>query len=82
MYINFFVLASLSSTIQHAVPPEFDGKWKTEYLNTRLSLPILLCGAQSETEIIKHPLSLIFHTFPKKNIKIFFKAQYCMCETL
>ena len=33
---------ALSSATQHAMPPELDGKWGTECLNTRFPLPTLL----------------------------------------
>ena len=46
---HFFALVSrqsavLSSATQLAMPPEFGGKWRTECLNTRFSLPTLLCA--------------------------------------
>ena len=37
---------------KHAMPPEFRGKWRTECLNTRFPLPILLCGIQCEADLI------------------------------
>ena len=42
--------AALSSATQHAMPPEFSAKWRTQSLNTRFPLPTwLLCiGIQSE----------------------------------
>ena len=46
--------------------PDFSGKWETEYLNTRLPLPTLLCACEDE----------------KKNIQITGVAQqytYCEC---
>ena len=59
IYINIFISsvwcrgesAALSSATQHAMPPEIDGKWGTEYLNTRfpLSNPAV-CGIHSEAE--------------------------------
>ena len=30
--------------IQHAIPPEFGGKWGAECLNTRFPLPTMLCA--------------------------------------
>ena len=52
LYFHFFALvsrhsAALSSTSQHAMPPEFGGKWGTECLNTRFPLPTLLCAGYS-----------------------------------
>ena len=54
--LNLFVLvsrqkAALSSVIQHIMPPEFDGKWETECLNTRFPLSTLLC-AESSLQLI------------------------------
>ena len=39
--------AALSSATQQAMPPEFGGKWGTEYLKTRFPLPTLLCAGYS-----------------------------------
>ena len=39
--------AALSSATQHAMPPEFGGKWETECLNTRFPRPTLLCAGYS-----------------------------------
>ena len=39
--------AALSSATQHAILPKFGGKWETEYFNTRLPLPTLLCEGYS-----------------------------------
>ena len=39
--------AALSSATQHAMPPEFGGKWEIEYLITRFPLPTLLCAGYS-----------------------------------
>ena len=52
LYIRFFTLvskqsAALTSATQHAMPPEFGGKWATECLNTRFTLPTLLCAGYS-----------------------------------
>ena len=49
LYLYFFALvsrqkAALSSATQHAMSPEFVGKWGTEWLNTRFPLPTLLCA--------------------------------------
>ena len=49
LYFHFFALlsgqsAALSSATQHAMPPELDGKWKTECLSTRFPLLTLLCA--------------------------------------
>ena len=44
--------AALSSATQHAMPPEIDGKWGTEYHNTRFLLPTLLSAGYSEIYII------------------------------
>ena len=38
---------ALSSATQHAMPPEFGRKWETECLNTRFTLPTLLCAGYS-----------------------------------
>ena len=38
--------AALSSATQHAMPPEFGGKWGTQGLNTRFTLPTLLCAGK------------------------------------
>ena len=35
--------AALSSTTEHAIPPEFGGKWGTNCLSTMFPLPTLLC---------------------------------------
>ena len=39
--------AVLNSATQHAMPPECDGKWGAECLNTRFYLPTLLCAGYS-----------------------------------
>ena len=39
--------AALSSVTQHAMPPEFEGKWETECLNTGFPLPTMLCAGYS-----------------------------------
>ena len=39
--------AALSSATQHAMPPEFSGKWGTEVLNTMIPLPTQPCGGYS-----------------------------------
>ena len=49
LYFHFFALVSrtstaLSSATQHAMPPEFGGKWGTECLITRFRLPTLQCA--------------------------------------
>ena len=36
--------AALSSASQHAMPPEFGGKWETKCPNTTFLLPTLLCA--------------------------------------
>ena len=51
-YFHFFDLVSrlseaLSSTTQHAVPPEIGRKWETECLNTRFPMPTLLYAGYS-----------------------------------
>ena len=51
-YFHFFALvsrlsAALSSASQYAMPPEFGRKWGTHCLNTRFSLPTLLCAGYS-----------------------------------
>ena len=38
---------------QHAMPPEFDEKWGTYCLNTKLPLPNLLCAGYNVKLIIK-----------------------------
>ena len=57
LYFHFFALvsrlnAALSSATQHAMPPEFGRKWLTEYLNTRIPLPTLLCARYEREEAI------------------------------
>ena len=52
LYFHLFALvsrlsAALSSATQHAMPPEFGGKWGTKCLNTRFPLHILLCAGYS-----------------------------------
>ena len=56
LYLNlnfhFFTLmlrpsAALSSATQHAKALDFGGKWETECLNTRISLPTMLCAGYS-----------------------------------
>ena len=47
LYFHFFPLvsrlsAALSSATQHAMPPEFGRKWRTECLNIKFPLPTLL----------------------------------------
>ena len=37
-------IAALNYTTQHTKPPEFGGKWGTEYLNIQLPLLTLLCA--------------------------------------
>ena len=39
--------AALNSASQLAMPPKFVGKWGTECLNSRFSLPTLLCAGNS-----------------------------------
>ena len=39
--------AVLNSAAQHTTPPQLGGKWGTECLNTRFSLPTLLCAGYS-----------------------------------
>ena len=59
LYFHFFTLvsrqsAALSSATQHAMPPEFGRKWRTECLNIRfpLSLAYLsVCGIQREADL-------------------------------
>ena len=41
-----------SSATEYTMPPELGGKWATEYLNTRLPLPTLLCAGYSVKLII------------------------------
>ena len=41
--------AALSSTTQHAMPTEFDGKWAKEYINIRIPLPTLLLAGNRMT---------------------------------
>ena len=48
--------AALSSTIQHAWPPELGEKWETECLNTKIPLPAV-CMIQRETAFALH----LFH---------------------
>ena len=51
IYIYIFITSlwcrgesvALSSAIHHAMPPKIGGKWGTECLDTRSSLPTLLC---------------------------------------
>ena len=52
LYFHFFALVSrqnaeLSSAIQHVMPTELGGKWKTECLKTRFPLPTLLYAGYS-----------------------------------
>ena len=56
LYLYFFALvprqrATLSSVIQHAIPPKFGGKWGTECFNTRFPMPTLLCAGQREADL-------------------------------
>ena len=49
LYFHFFALvwrlsAALSSATQHAMSAEFGRKWGTECVNTRFSLPTMLCA--------------------------------------
>ena len=37
----------MSSTTQHTMPPEFDGRWGTMCLNTEFPLPTMLCAGYS-----------------------------------
>ena len=65
LYFHFFALvsrlsAAFSSATQHAMPPEFGRKWETECLNTRFSLPTMLCVGYS---MIKKRCVLVV-TFP------------------
>ena len=39
--------AALSPAAQHAMSREFDGKGETECLNTRFTLPIMMCAGYS-----------------------------------
>ena len=48
---------ALSSDTQHAMPPEFIGKWRTECSNTLFPLPTLCAGYS--VELRKNMLSTI-----------------------
>ena len=68
LYFYFFALvsrqsATLSSAIQHAMPPELGGKWGTECLNTRFLLPILLRAIQREADLIFDVVMKIWYSF-------------------
>ena len=57
VHLYFFALvsrqsATLSSATQHAMPPELGRNWGTECLNTRFSLPTLLCAGTSWFNLI------------------------------
>ena len=52
--------AALSSATQHAMPPEIGEKWETEYLNTRLPLPTLLCAGYS-VKLKKKVLDILYN---------------------
>ena len=65
LYFHFFALvsrksAALSSTTQHAMPPEFEfgRKWGTKCLNSRFPLPTLQCAGYS-VKLILFNLPLI-----------------------
>ena len=49
LYISFSSRqsAALSSATQRAMPPELDGNWGTECLNTRFPLPTLVSAGYS-----------------------------------
>ena len=48
-YLFKYIFPFLHSGVE-AKPPEFSGKWETEYLNTRFPLPSLLCQAHMQRE--------------------------------
>ena len=67
LYFHFFALvsrqsAALSSATQYAMPPEFGGKWGTEWLNT-FPLRTLLCAGYN--------VKLIWFDFMYRLINIF-----------
>ena len=59
-------IAVLSTATQHAVPQEFSRKLRTECLNIRFPLPIMLCEKQKQFFIFKHFLKC-YSTLEKKN---------------
>ena len=54
--------AALSSVTQYAMPSEFGGKWETECLKTRFSLPTLMCAGYR----VKLIITIIKHIFQLK----------------
>ena len=54
--------AALNSATQYAMPPDFGGKWETEFLNTRFRLHSLLCAGYSVKLIL-----YIEHYYAKKS---------------
>ena len=52
MYAGVETKRGVKFRTQHAMPPEFGGKWGGECLNTRFRLPTLLCGIQCEADFI------------------------------
>ena len=47
----------LSSATQHAMSPEFVGKWGSQCLNTKFPLPTLLCAGNSVKLIFNRVIS-------------------------
>ena len=83
-YLFTFIFSFLRSGVtQHAMPPEFDGKWGTGYLNTRFPLPTLLCAGymhaihKHEADFLKKILSKLLNFKTCNYICRLFQFQYC-----
>ena len=60
--------AALSFAIQHAIPPEFGGKWETECVNTRFPLPTVLCAGYSVKLFLIYKAFTIFYIHHRVNL--------------
>ena len=49
---------ALKSATQHAMPAEFGRKWGMECLNTRFSLPTLLCAEYSDITLNDNKINI------------------------
>ena len=65
LYFHFFALvsrqsAALSFATEHAMPPEFCGKWGTVCLNTKFPMPALLYAGYS-VKLILYTMTLLLN---------------------
>ena len=53
------------------MPPEFGGKWETEYLNTMFPPNPTVCGIQREADFLSQYLNTSFIVYVAKNFFFF-----------